>query len=76
MISSIQEPNELRKRLQGFYRTDERNCMRYLVEKIELSADSRNRIYNIAKQVIEKIKGSKLGIIDSFMQQYSFSNDE
>ncbi|MGL9717956.1 MAG: bifunctional proline dehydrogenase/L-glutamate gamma-semialdehyde dehydrogenase PutA [Wolbachia sp.] len=76
MISSVQEPNELRKRLQGFYHTDEKSYVRYLVEKIELSADSKNRIYNIAKQVVEKIKGSKLGIIDSFMQQYSFSNDE
>ncbi|MGL9681665.1 MAG: bifunctional proline dehydrogenase/L-glutamate gamma-semialdehyde dehydrogenase PutA [Wolbachia sp.] len=76
MISSIQEPNELRKRLQGFYRTDEKSCVRYLVEKAELSADSKNRIYNIAKQVIEKIKGNKLDIIDSFMQQYSLSNDE
>ncbi|MDM8335680.1 bifunctional proline dehydrogenase/L-glutamate gamma-semialdehyde dehydrogenase PutA [Wolbachia pipientis] len=76
MISSIQEPNELRKRLQGFYRTDEKSYVRYLVEKIELSADSKNRIYNIAKQVAEKIKGNKLDIIDSFMQQYSLSNDE
>ncbi|MDR3132255.1 MAG: bifunctional proline dehydrogenase/L-glutamate gamma-semialdehyde dehydrogenase PutA [Rickettsiales bacterium] len=76
MISSIQEPNELRKRLQGFYRTDEKSCVRYLVEKAELSADSKNRIYNIAKQVVEKIKGNKLDIIDSFMQQYSLSNDE
>ncbi|MGL9688638.1 MAG: bifunctional proline dehydrogenase/L-glutamate gamma-semialdehyde dehydrogenase PutA [Wolbachia sp.] len=76
MISSIQEPNELRKRLQGFYRTDEKSCVRYLVEKVELSADSKNRIYNIAKQVVEKIKGNKLDIIDSFMQQYSLSNDE
>ncbi len=76
MISSIQEPNELRKRLQGFYRTDEKSCVRYLVEKADLSADSKNRIYNIAKQVVEKIKGNKLDIIDSFMQQYSLSNDE
>ncbi|AAW71127.1 bifunctional proline dehydrogenase/L-glutamate gamma-semialdehyde dehydrogenase PutA [Wolbachia endosymbiont of Brugia malayi] len=76
MISSIQEPNELRKRLQGFYRTDEKSYARYLVEKIELSADSKNRIYNIAKQVVEKIKGSKLDVIDSFMQQYSLSSDE
>ncbi|MDR2978646.1 MAG: bifunctional proline dehydrogenase/L-glutamate gamma-semialdehyde dehydrogenase PutA [Rickettsiales bacterium] len=76
MISSIQEPNELRKRLQGFYRTDEKSCVRYLVEKAELSADSKNRIYNIAKQVVERIKGNKLDIIDSFMQQYSLSNDE
>lgn len=76
MISSIQEPNELRKRLQGFYRTDEKSCVRYLVEKAELSTDSKNRIYNIAKQVVEKIKGNKLDIIDSFMQQYSLSNDE
>ncbi|NUX01717.1 bifunctional proline dehydrogenase/L-glutamate gamma-semialdehyde dehydrogenase PutA, partial [Wolbachia endosymbiont of Madathamugadia hiepei] len=76
MISSIQEPNELRKRLQGFYRTDEKSCVRYLVEKAELSADSKNGIYNIAKQVVEKIKGNKLDIIDSFMQQYSLSNDE
>ncbi|WP_265040972.1 bifunctional proline dehydrogenase/L-glutamate gamma-semialdehyde dehydrogenase PutA [Wolbachia endosymbiont (group A) of Calamotropha paludella] len=76
MISSIQEPNELRKRLQGFYRTDEKSYIRYLVEKAELSADSKNRIYNIAKQVIEKIKHNKLSIVDSFMQQYSLSNDE
>lgn len=41
MISSIQEPNELRKRLQGFYRTDEKSYIRYLVEKAELSADSK-----------------------------------
>lgn len=75
-ISSILEPNELRKRLQGSYRTDEKGCVRYLVEKTEISADSKNRIYNIAKQVIEKIKGSKLGVIDSFMQKYSLSNDE
>ncbi len=76
MISSIQGPNELRKRLQGFYRTDEKSYVRYLVEKVELSVDSKNRIYNIAKQVIEKIKGNKLDVIDSFMQQYSLSNDE
>jgi RHH-type proline utilization regulon transcriptional repressor/proline dehydrogenase/delta 1-pyrroline-5-carboxylate dehydrogenase len=76
MISSIQEPNELRKRLQGFCRTDEKSYVRYLVEKAELSADSKNRIYNIAKQVVEKIKGNKLDIVDSFMQQYSLSNDE
>ncbi|MGL9733047.1 MAG: bifunctional proline dehydrogenase/L-glutamate gamma-semialdehyde dehydrogenase PutA [Wolbachia sp.] len=76
MISSIQEPNKLRKRLQGFYRTDEKSCVRYLVEKAELSADSKNRIYNIAKQIVEKIKGNKLDIIDSFIQQYSLSNDE
>jgi RHH-type proline utilization regulon transcriptional repressor/proline dehydrogenase/delta 1-pyrroline-5-carboxylate dehydrogenase len=59
MITSIQEPNELRKRLQGFYRTDEKSYVRYLVEKAELSADSKSRIYNIAKQVIEKIKHNK-----------------
>lgn len=76
MIGSMQEPNELRKRLQGYYRTDEKSCIRYLVEKSEISAESKNRIYNIAKQVIEKIKGNKLGIIDSFMQKYSLSNDE
>ncbi|GFT09644.1 bifunctional protein PutA, partial [Nephila pilipes] len=76
MITSIQEPNELRKRLQGFYRTDEKSYIRYLVEKAELSADSKSRIYNIAKQVIEKIKHNKLSIVDSFMQQYSLSNDE
>ncbi|MDD9331310.1 MAG: bifunctional proline dehydrogenase/L-glutamate gamma-semialdehyde dehydrogenase PutA [Wolbachia sp.] len=76
MISSIQEPNELRKRLQGFYRTDEKSYIRYLVEKAELSTDSKSRIYNIAKQVIEKVKSKKLGIIDSFMNQYSLSNDE
>ncbi|WP_265025694.1 bifunctional proline dehydrogenase/L-glutamate gamma-semialdehyde dehydrogenase PutA [Wolbachia endosymbiont (group A) of Bibio marci] len=76
MITSIQEPNELRKRLQGFYRADEKSYVRRLIEKTELSADSKNRIYNIAKQVIEKIKGNKLDVIDSFMQQYSLSNDE
>ncbi|MGL9725676.1 MAG: bifunctional proline dehydrogenase/L-glutamate gamma-semialdehyde dehydrogenase PutA [Wolbachia sp.] len=76
MISSIQEPNELRKRLQEFYRADEKNYVRYLVKKVELSTDSKNRIYNIAKQVVEKIKGNKLDIIDSFIQQYSLSNDE
>jgi RHH-type proline utilization regulon transcriptional repressor/proline dehydrogenase/delta 1-pyrroline-5-carboxylate dehydrogenase len=53
MISSIQEPNALRKQLRGFYRTDEKSYVRYLVEKVELSADSKNRIYNIAKQVVE-----------------------
>ncbi|MDG7055962.1 MAG: bifunctional proline dehydrogenase/L-glutamate gamma-semialdehyde dehydrogenase PutA [Wolbachia endosymbiont of Meromenopon meropis] len=76
MITSIQEPNELRKRLQRFYRTDEKSCVRYLVEKTELSTDSKSRIYNIAKQIIEKIKGNKLDIIGSFIQQYSLSNDE
>ncbi|WCR53483.1 MAG: Bifunctional protein PutA [Wolbachia endosymbiont of Ctenocephalides orientis wCori] len=76
MIGSMQEPNELRKRLQGYYRTDEKSYIRYLVEKSEISAESKNRIYNIAKQVIEKIKGNKLGVIDSFMQKYSLSNDE
>ncbi|WFW29748.1 MAG: bifunctional proline dehydrogenase/L-glutamate gamma-semialdehyde dehydrogenase PutA [Wolbachia endosymbiont of Menacanthus eurysternus] len=76
MTISIQEPNELRKRLQGIYRADEKSYVRYLVEKTELSIDSKNRIYNIAKQIIEKIKGNKLDIIDSFMQQYSLSNDE
>lgn len=53
-----------------------KSCVRYLVEKVELSVDSKNRIYNIAKQVIEKIKHNKLSIVDSFMQQYSLSNDE
>ncbi len=72
----VQEPNELRKRLQSLYRADEKSCVRYLVEKVELSADSRNRIYNIAKQLIEKVKHNKLDIIDSFLQQYSLSNDE
>ncbi len=76
MISSIQEPNALRKRLQAFYRADEKSHVRYLVEKSELSADSKNIVYNIAKQIVEKIRGSKLGIIDSFIQQYSLSNDE
>ncbi|WP_264682613.1 MULTISPECIES: bifunctional proline dehydrogenase/L-glutamate gamma-semialdehyde dehydrogenase PutA [unclassified Wolbachia] len=76
MISSIQEPNTLRKRLQAFYRADEKSHVRYLVEKSELSADSKNIIYNIAKQIVEKIRGSKLGIIDSFIQQYSLSNEE
>ncbi|MDN5247889.1 MAG: bifunctional proline dehydrogenase/L-glutamate gamma-semialdehyde dehydrogenase PutA [Wolbachia endosymbiont of Tyrophagus putrescentiae] len=76
MISSIQEPNELRKRLQGLYRADEKSYVRYLVEKIELLPDSKSRIYNIAKQIIEKIRHKKLGVIDSFLQQYSLSNDE
>ena len=69
MINSIQEPNELRKRLQGLYRTDEKSYVRYLVEKSELSVDSQSRIYNIAKQIIEKIKHKKLDLIDSFPQQ-------
>lgn len=76
MINSIQEPNELRKRLQGLYRTDEKSYVRYLVEKSELSVDSQSRIYNIAKQIIEKIKHKKLDLIDSFLQQYKLSNDE
>lgn len=75
MITSIQEPNELRKRLQGFYRADEKSYVRRLIEKTELSADSKNRIYNIAKQVIEKIKGNKLHVIDTIMQQYLISSD-
>lgn len=76
MVSSIQEPNELRKRLQGFYRIDEKSYVRYLVEKSEISIDSQNRIYNIAKRIIEKIKHKKLDVIDSFLQQYTLSNDE
>lgn len=76
MIGSMQEPNELRKRLQRYYRADEKSCVRSLVEKLEISDGSGSRIYNIATQVIEKIKGKRLGIIDSFMQKYSLSNDE
>nr|WP_261722522.1 bifunctional proline dehydrogenase/L-glutamate gamma-semialdehyde dehydrogenase PutA [Wolbachia pipientis] len=72
----IQELNELRRRLQSLYRADEKSCVRYLVEKVELSTDSKNRIYNIAKQIIERIKHNKLDIIDSFLQQYSLSSDE
>ncbi|UWI83088.1 bifunctional proline dehydrogenase/L-glutamate gamma-semialdehyde dehydrogenase PutA [Wolbachia endosymbiont of Howardula sp.] len=76
MINSIQKPNELRKHLQGYYRIDEKSYIRYLVEKADISSDSKNRIYNIAKQVTEKIQGHKLKIVDSFMHQYSLSNDE
>ncbi|MBV0899642.1 MAG: bifunctional proline dehydrogenase/L-glutamate gamma-semialdehyde dehydrogenase PutA [Wolbachia endosymbiont of Fragariocoptes setiger] len=72
----LEEPNALRKRLHSLYRADEKSCIRYLAEKAELSTDSKNRIYNIAKQVIEKIRYNKLDVIDSFLNQYSLSNDE
>lgn len=54
MISSIQEPNELRKRLQGFYRTDEKSYIRYLVEKAELSADSKIEFIILQNKLLKK----------------------
>ncbi|KJV68849.1 bifunctional proline dehydrogenase/L-glutamate gamma-semialdehyde dehydrogenase PutA [Candidatus Neoehrlichia procyonis] len=77
MISSLQEPDELRKRLQGLNRTDEKSYVRYLTEKTEILQDSKVRIYNTAKQIIEKIKLSKnSSIVDAFIQEYGLSNDE
>ncbi|QXK91938.1 bifunctional proline dehydrogenase/L-glutamate gamma-semialdehyde dehydrogenase PutA [Neoehrlichia mikurensis] len=77
MISSLQEPDELRKRLQGLYRIDEKSYARFLTEKTEILQDSKIRIYNTAKQIIEKIKLNKnSSVVDAFIQEYGLSNDE
>ncbi|WDM84849.1 bifunctional proline dehydrogenase/L-glutamate gamma-semialdehyde dehydrogenase PutA [Ehrlichia sp. JZT12] len=77
MISALQAPNEIRRRMQMLYRVEENSYARYLTEKTEISQDSKIRIYTIAKQIIEKIRVDKnLGIIDAFMQEYGLSNDE
>ena len=77
MISALQAPSEIRKRMQMLYRIEENSYARYLTEKTEISQDSKIRIYTIAKQIIEKIRVEKnLGIIDAFMQEYGLSNDE
>ncbi|AUO55212.1 bifunctional proline dehydrogenase/L-glutamate gamma-semialdehyde dehydrogenase PutA [Ehrlichia canis] len=77
MISALQAPNEIRKRMQMLYRTEENSYARYLTEKTEVSQDSKIRIYSVAKQIIEKIRVDRnLGIIDAFMQEYGLSNEE
>ncbi|GAT76215.1 bifunctional proline dehydrogenase/pyrroline-5-carboxylate dehydrogenase [Ehrlichia ruminantium] len=77
MISALQVPNEIRRRMQLLYRTEENSYARYLTEKTEISQDSKIRIYSVAKQIIEKIRGGRnLGIIDAFMQEYGLSNEE
>ena len=77
MISALQVPNEIRRRMQLLYHTEENSYARYLTEKTEISQDSKIRIYGVAKQIIEKIRGGRnLGIIDAFMQEYGLSNEE
>lgn len=77
MISSLQVPDELRKRMQGLYNTDEKSYIRYLTEKAEVSQDAKVRIYNLAKQIIEKVRfGKGSTLIDAFMQEYGLSSEE
>ncbi|AHC39177.1 bifunctional proline dehydrogenase/L-glutamate gamma-semialdehyde dehydrogenase PutA [Ehrlichia muris] len=77
MISALQAPNEIRRRMQMLYRTEENSYIRYLTEKTEISQDSKIRIYSVAKQIIERIRVDRnLGIIDAFMQEYGLSNEE
>ncbi|QJC27571.1 bifunctional protein PutA [Anaplasma platys] len=77
MMSSLQLPDELRRRMQGLYNADERSYIRYLTERSEISPDSRVRIYNLAKQIIEKVRSSKsTTIMDAFMQEYGLSTEE
>ncbi|MDB1135775.1 bifunctional proline dehydrogenase/L-glutamate gamma-semialdehyde dehydrogenase PutA [Candidatus Anaplasma sp. TIGMIC] len=77
MMSSLQLPDELRKRMQGMYNADEKSYVRYLTERTEISQDSKVRIYNLAKQIIEKVRFSKSAtIIDAFIQAYGLSTEE
>ena len=77
MMSSLQLPGELRKRVQGLYNADEKSYVRYLSERAEISQDSKMRIYNLAKQIIEKVRGgNRVSLIDSFMQEYGLSTEE
>uniref|UniRef100_UPI002FD21056 bifunctional proline dehydrogenase/L-glutamate gamma-semialdehyde dehydrogenase PutA n=1 Tax=Wolbachia endosymbiont of Pentidionis agamae TaxID=3110435 RepID=UPI002FD21056 len=76
MTNFIQEPSEIRKRVQSFHYIDEKSYIRYLTEKVELLPEVSNRICIIARQIIEKIKHNKLGVIESLLQQYSLSSDE
>ncbi len=76
MISSIQMPNEIRKHVQEFYCIDEKSHVQYLIKSTDINYDSKIRIYNIAKQIIERIKDNKLNIIDAFIQKYSLTSDE
>ncbi|WP_041651501.1 bifunctional proline dehydrogenase/L-glutamate gamma-semialdehyde dehydrogenase PutA [Anaplasma centrale] len=77
MISSLQSPNELRKRMQGLYNADEKSYTRYLAERTEVSQESKVRIYSLAKQIIERVRASKSAtMIDAFMQQYGLSTEE
>lgn len=77
MISPLQSPDELRKRMQGLYGADEKSYIRYLTERTEVSQESKVRIYSLAKQVIEKVRANKnTTMIDAFMQQYGLSTEE
>ena len=77
MISPLQSPSELRRRMQELYSTDEKSYIRYLTERTEISQDSKIRIYSLAKQIIEKVRAGKSStIIDAFMQQYGLSTEE
>ncbi|AAV86594.1 1-pyrroline-5-carboxylate dehydrogenase [Anaplasma marginale str. Dawn] len=77
MISPLQSPDELRKRMQGLYNADEKSYVRYLTERTEVSQESKVRIYSLAKQIIEKVRANKnTTIIDAFMQQYGLSTEE
>lgn len=74
--NSIFAPSELRKHIQKFYCVNEKSHVRYLVESININNESKIRIYSVAKQIIEKVKDSKLNIIDAFIQKYSLTSDE
>lgn len=74
--NSVFAPNEIRKNIQKFYCINEKSHIRYLVESIDINNESKIRIYNVAKQIIEKIKDSKLNIVDAFIQKYSLTSDE
>ena len=77
MMSSLQLPNELRKRMQGLYNADEKSYVRYFTERAEVSPDSKVRVHNLSKQIIEKVRsGRSSTIIDAFMQEYGLSTEE
>ncbi|MGN7661564.1 MAG: bifunctional proline dehydrogenase/L-glutamate gamma-semialdehyde dehydrogenase PutA [Anaplasma sp.] len=77
MLSSLQLPGELRKRVQGLYNADERSYVRYLTEKADVPRDAKVRIYNLAKRIIEKVRASRsVNMIDAFMQEYGLSTEE
>jgi RHH-type proline utilization regulon transcriptional repressor/proline dehydrogenase/delta 1-pyrroline-5-carboxylate dehydrogenase len=78
VVADLPERDALRQAITSAYRSDESQCVEYLLKQAKLSDESLLAIEKNARQLVEQVREERLGKggIDAFLYQYHLSSEE
>lgn len=74
----LSHQNPLRAAISAAYRMDEEQCVEFLSQQVNLSAEANQRIADRAKELVLEVRKKRLsgGGIDAFLCEYDLSSEE